>query len=74
MVATDAYGQGIDMADIRSVIHWEPPVNLEMRPGLVVGVGSLWKKSHGKIMSLPLCCDLCFNLGRTLAYAGLWTI
>ena len=30
MVATDAYGQGIDKADIRLIVHWEPPVNLEM--------------------------------------------
>lgn len=30
MVATDAYGQGIDKADIRLIVHWEPPVNFEM--------------------------------------------
>ena len=30
MVATDAYGQGIDKANIRLVIHWEPPVNFEV--------------------------------------------
>lgn len=33
MVATDAYGQGIDKADIRLIVHWEPPVNLEMCRG-----------------------------------------
>ncbi|CAJ1457203.1 unnamed protein product [Effrenium voratum] len=29
MVATDAYGQGIDKPDIDLVIHWEPPFNFE---------------------------------------------
>ena len=33
MVATDAYGQGIDKPDIRLIVHWEPPVNFEMCPG-----------------------------------------
>ena len=39
MVATDAYGQGIDKADIRLIVHWEPPVNFEMYPGRHVGCG-----------------------------------
>ena len=29
MVATDAYGQGIDKPDIDFILHWEPPVNIE---------------------------------------------
>eukprot|EP00438_Fugacium_kawagutii_P024803 Skav217139 [mRNA] locus=scaffold1539:167598:172972:- [translate_table: standard] len=39
MVATDAYGQGIDKADIRLIVHWEPPVNLEMHHGCTGGTG-----------------------------------
>ena len=30
MVATDAYGQGIDKPDIDMIFHWEPPLNMEM--------------------------------------------
>lgn len=59
MVATDAYGQGIDKADIRLIVHWEPPVNLEMRPELVVGVGWCGEEEPWG----DLCCDLCFNPG-----------
>lgn len=59
MVATDAYGQGIDKADIRLIVHWEPPVNLEMQPGLVVGVGWCGEEEPWG----DLCCDLCFNPG-----------
>ena len=57
MVATDAYGQGIDKADIRLIVHWEPPVNLEMRPGLVVGVGPGVGKSHGEIFGPVTCAE-----------------
>ncbi|CAE7262407.1 unnamed protein product [Symbiodinium pilosum] len=29
MVATDAYGQGIDKPDIDVIVHWQPPLNME---------------------------------------------
>ena len=38
MVATDAYGQGIDKPDIDFILHWEPPVNIETQ----LGSSSVW--------------------------------
>ncbi|CAE7313699.1 SGS1 [Symbiodinium natans] len=56
MVATDAYGQGIDKPDIDVIVHWEPPLNIETYLNQVGRAGR-----DGR----PSVCRLCWNGQRS---------
>lgn len=67
-MATDAYGQGIDKANIRLVVHFEAPVNFE----LYLGLRSFFCESL-PVLPVYLCGFTCCQLqalvvmGRNLA-------
>ena len=52
MVATDAYGQGIDKPDIDVIVHWQPPLNMEtQRVGS--GAACICRRRNEKIRPFP---------------------
>lgn len=64
MVATDAYGQGIDKADIRLIVHWEPPVNFEMYVNHIGRAGRDGFTSRCVLLYSNSCWAQLFESGR----------
>jgi len=78
MVATNAFGMGVDKADIRAVIHWSPPASLEAyyqeagrggRDGRPAGALALW--SSGDLVRLRGRLGISFPGAGVLARAVL---
>lgn len=64
MVATDAYGQGIDKADIRLIVHWEPPVNFEMYVNHIGRAGRDGFEARCVLLYSNSCWAQLFESGR----------
>jgi ATP-dependent DNA helicase RecQ len=66
VVATNAFGMGIDRADIRTVIHAQPPASIEAYYQEVGRAGRDGDEAHG----LLLCSGVDIALRRRLAQLG----
>jgi ATP-dependent DNA helicase RecQ len=67
VVATNAFGMGIDRSDIRAVIHVQPPASIEAYYQEVGRAGRDGEDAHG----LLLCSGLDISLRRRLAHTSM---